>query len=196
MKILAGLGNPGRRYAGHRHNIGFMAVDSIVQRHGLSTYRRRFHGVISEGYIASERVLVLKPETYMNRSGTAVAEAVGFFKVALEDLIVFHDELDLAPGKVRVKLGGGTAGHNGLRSIGAHLGSDFKRVRIGIGHPGDKNRVHSYVLSNFAKAEAPLVEAVLAGIARGSEDLVAGRDAEFMNKVALAVQGVERRAES
>src|ERR1044071_1300691 len=153
LVLFVGLGNPGARYAGNRHNIGFMAVDAIARRHGIGPWRRRFQGVACEGPIGSPRALLLLPGTYMNESGRAVAEAAHFYKLGLTDIAVFHDELDLPPGKVRVKVGGGFAGHNGLRSISAHIGNDYRRVRIGIGHPGVKELVYPYVLSDFAKAE-------------------------------------------
>src|SRR5665213_1713203 len=149
----AGLGNPGERYAGNRHNIGFMAVQAIAKQHRIAPWRRKFQGVAVEGTIGAEKVLLLLPDTFMNETGRAVAEAAHFYKLTLADVVVFHDELDLPPGKVRMKTGGGIAGHNGLRSISAHIGNDYRRVRIGIGHPGDKDRVHGYVLSDFAKSE-------------------------------------------
>src|SRR5947207_3734261 len=153
MLLLVGLGNPGSRYAGNRHNIGFMAVDAIAKRHGIVPWRRRFQGVAVEGPLGGQRVLLLLPGTYMNESGRAVAEAANFYKLDLADIVVFHDEIDLAPGKVRVKTGGGVAGHNGLRSIAAHIGNDYRRGRIGVGHPGVKSLVEVYVLSDFAKNE-------------------------------------------
>ena len=156
MLLFVGLGNPGARHAGNRHNIGFMAVDAIAKRHGFPPWRRRFQGVATEGTLGSERVLLLLPGTFMNESGRAVEEAAHFYKIGLDDIVVFHDELDLPPGKLRVKTGGGVAGHNGLRSISAHLGNDYRRARIGIGHPGVKELVHSYVLSDFAKSEKGL----------------------------------------
>src|SRR5438552_7356379 len=161
MLLLVGLGNPGSRYAGNRHNIGFMVVDAIAKRHGIGPWRRRFQGVAAEGPIGAERALLLLPGTYMNESGRAVAEAAHFYKLGLEHIVVFHDEIDLAPGKVRVKTGGGVAGHNGLRSITAHVGNDYRRVRIGVGHPGDKDLVHRYVLSDFAKDERDWVAALI-----------------------------------
>jgi PTH1 family peptidyl-tRNA hydrolase len=156
--LFVGLGNPGARYAKNRHNIGFTAVDAIARRHGIGPWRRRFQGVACEGPIGSQRALLLLPGTYMNESGRAVAEAAHFYKLGLTDIVVFHDELDLPPGKVRVKAGGSDAGHNGLRSISAHIGNDYRRVRIGIGHPGVKELVYPYVLSDFAKSERPWVE--------------------------------------
>lgn len=188
MRLLVGLGNPGARYAGNRHNIGFMVVDKIARRHGVAPWRRRFHGVAAEGPIGPERALLLLPGTYMNDSGLAVAEAVRFYKLEAADVIVVHDELDLAPGKVRVKVGGGVAGHNGLRSVTAHIGNDYKRVRIGVGHPGDKDLVLNYVLNDFAKSERPWVETLCEVIADNAELLLKGADATFQNKVHLAMQ--------
>jgi PTH1 family peptidyl-tRNA hydrolase len=188
MQLIVGLGNPGSGYAGNRHNIGFMAVDAIAKRHGLGPWRRRFQGVAAEGPLAGERVLLLLPGTYMNESGRAVAEAANFYKLGLPDIAVVHDEIDLAPGKVRVKTGGGNAGHNGLRSISSHIGNDYRRVRIGVGHPGDKDLVHGYVLSDFAKSERPWVEALCGVIADNAALLAKGEDASFQNKVHLAMQ--------
>jgi len=186
--LLVGLGNPGSRYAGNRHNIGFMAVDAIAKRHGIGPWRRRFQGVAAEGPLAGERALLLLPGTFMNESGRAVAEAAHFYKLGLSDIVVVHDEIDLAPGKVRVKTGGGVAGHNGLRSISAHIGNDYRRVRIGVGHPGVKELVEAYVLSDFAKEERPWVEALCAVIADNAELLAKGQDASFQNKAHLAMQ--------
>src|ERR1700742_3849777 len=186
MLLFVGLGNPGDRYAGNRHNIGFIAVDALARRHGFPPWRRRFQGVASEGPLGGERVQLLLPGTFMNESGRAVAEAMDFYKVGLSDIVVFHDELDLPPGKVRVKTGGGVAGHNGLRSITAHVGNDYRRVRIGIGHPG-KERVLSYVLENFAKSEHGWVEALTEIIAGDAELLARGQDASFQNKVHLGM---------
>jgi PTH1 family peptidyl-tRNA hydrolase len=187
MKLFVGLGNPGARYAGNRHNIGFMAVDRIAADHGFAPWRKSFKGQVAEGRLGSEKVLLLKPETFMNLSGESVRAAMDFYKLAPADIVVFHDELDLAPGKVRVKQGGGHAGHNGLRSLHQHLGEGYGRVRIGIGHPGHKDRVSGYVLSDFAKAEAALVDDILRGISDGAEALAAGDAAGFQNKVALRV---------
>jgi PTH1 family peptidyl-tRNA hydrolase len=187
MKLLVGLGNPGPEHSRQRHNVGFMAVEAIAARHRIAPWRRRLRGEVAEGSLGAERVVLLKPMTYMNESGRSVGEAVRFYKLPLTDVIVLHDELDLAAGKVRVKLGGGVAGHNGLRSLAAGLGSrDFWRVRIGIGHPGDKERVLGHVLGDFHKSELPWVEEMLAAIADASHLLVAGDDGRFMNKVALA----------
>jgi peptidyl-tRNA hydrolase, PTH1 family len=187
MLLLAGLGNPGARYVGNRHNIGFMALQEIAKRHGIGPWRRRFQGVACEGSIGGVRSLLLLPGTFMNESGRAVAEAVHFYKLTPADVAVFHDEIDLPPGKVRVKVGGGIAGHNGLRSISEHIGNDYRRVRIGVGHPGNKDLVYPYVLSDFAKSERPWVEALLAILADNAELLVAGEDASFQNKVHLAM---------
>jgi peptidyl-tRNA hydrolase, PTH1 family len=188
MKLFVGLGNPGRAYAGQRHNIGFMAADAISRRHPFAPFRNRFQGQTSEGTIGNERVILLKPETFMNDSGRAVGEASRFYKIDLADIIVFHDEIDLLPAQLRVKLGGGNAGHNGLRSITDHVGNNYRRVRIGIGHPGDKARVHDYVLGNFAKTEQPWVEAMCEAIAANAGYLADGADNNFQNKVFLAMQ--------
>ncbi|HEY7301720.1 MAG TPA: aminoacyl-tRNA hydrolase [Xanthobacteraceae bacterium] len=188
MLLFVGLGNPGAQHANNRHNIGFMVVQAIARRHNFKPWRRRFQGVATEAAIGGERVLLLLPGTYMNESGRAVAEAMHFYKLALDCLAVFHDEIDLAPGKVRVKVGGGVAGHNGLRSISAHVGNDYRRIRIGVGHPGGKELVYGYVLSDFAKSERPWVEALCTIIAENAELLVKGQDATFQNKVHLAFQ--------
>lgn len=185
MKLFVGLGNPGAKYAGNRHNIGFMAVDRIAADHGFPGWKRAFQGQISEGRLGAEKVLLLKPETFMNLSGQAVQAAVAFHKLPLADIAVFHDELDLAPGKLRVKQGGGHAGHNGLRSIHAHLGEDYGRVRLGIGHPGHKDAVAAYVLHDFAKADMEWLDDLLRGISDGAEALAAGDSPRFMNAVAL-----------
>jgi peptidyl-tRNA hydrolase, PTH1 family len=188
VRLLVGLGNPGTRYTGNRHNIGFMVVETIARRHGVGPWRRRFLGVACEGPIGGERVLLLLPGTYMNESGRAVAEAAHFYKLPIEDIVVFHDELDLPPAKLRVKIGGGNAGHNGLRSISEHIGNDYRRVRIGIGHPGARELVEPYVLSDFAKADRPWVEALREAIADNAELIARGEDASFQNKVHLAMQ--------
>src|SRR5215216_516264 len=187
LVLFVGLGNPGASYTGNRHNVGFMAVEAIARRHGFGPWRRRFQGVAAEGSIGAQRLLLLLPGTYMNDSGRAVADAAHFYKLGMADLVVFHDELDLPPGKVRVKIGGGVAGHNGLRSISAHVGNDYRRVRIGIGHPGVKELVHPYVLSDFAKSERPWVEALCEAIADNAALLANGKDASFQNKVHLAM---------
>jgi len=184
MKLLVGLGNPGAAYARHRHNVGFMAVDAIAEAHGFAPWRAKFQGQVAEGRLGAERVLLLKPQTYMNLSGDSVRAALGFFKLEPADLVVFHDELDLAPGRVRVKTGGGTAGHNGLRSLDARLGPAFTRVRIGIGHPGDKRLVSPYVLGDFAKADADWLDDLLRGIAEGAPALAAGDAPGFLDAVA------------
>jgi PTH1 family peptidyl-tRNA hydrolase len=188
MQLFVGLGNPGSKYARNRHNIGFLAIDEIARRHGFAPWRRRFQGETSEGTLDHERVILLKPTTYMNESGRAVQEAANFFKLASGEVTVFQDELELPPAKVRVKVGGGIAGHNGLRSISSHIGNEYRRVRLGIGHPGVKELVHSYVLSDFAKDEAPLVAALCAAIADNAGLLATGRDSTFQNKVHLAMQ--------
>jgi PTH1 family peptidyl-tRNA hydrolase len=187
MLLFVGLGNPGAKHAGNRHNIGFMAVDAIMRRHGMSAWRRRFQGVASEGQIGAVRVLALLPGTYMNESGRAVAEAAHFYRLTPGEVVVFHDEIDLPPGKLRVKVGGGVAGHNGLRSITAHIGNDYRRVRIGVGHPGVKELVHAYVLSDFAKSEREWVAALCEIVADNAELLARGEDASFQNKVHLAM---------
>jgi PTH1 family peptidyl-tRNA hydrolase len=195
MLLFVGLGNPGAEHAGNRHNVGFMVVDAIRRRHGFDPWRRRFHGVASEGTLGGARVLLLLPGTYMNESGRAVGEAAHFYKLTPGDIVVFHDELDLAPAKVRVKTGGGIAGHNGLRSIASHIGIEFRRVRIGIGHPGAKELVYPYVLSNFAKDEREWVEALVSAIADNADILVNGEDASFQNKIHLAMdaKGLAKR---
>jgi peptidyl-tRNA hydrolase, PTH1 family len=185
MQLLVGLGNPGARYVGNRHNVGFMAVQEIAKRHGIGPWRRRFAGVACEGPIGGERVLLLLPGTYMNDSGRAVAEAAQFYKLAPGGITVFHDEIELPPSKVRVKIGGGIAGHNGLRSISEHIGNDYRRVRIGVGHPGHKDLVEHYVLSDFPKSERPWLEALIAILADNAGLLVRGQDASFQNKVHL-----------
>ncbi|MBM3570413.1 MAG: aminoacyl-tRNA hydrolase [Alphaproteobacteria bacterium] len=185
MLLLVGLGNPGTEHERHRHNVGFMALERIRARHRFGAERRRFHGALSEGALDGQRALALRPLTYMNDSGQAVGEAARFHKLEPAAIVVLHDELDLAPGKVRVKTGGGHAGHNGLRSLDAHLGKDYRRVRIGIGHPGDPARVHHYVLSDFAKAERVWLDALLDAIAEAAPLLAMGKDSAFASKVAL-----------
>lgn len=180
MKLIVGLGNPGARYAAHRHNVGFRAVDRLVGRAGLGAWRARFQGLVSAGEIGAEKVLVLKPETYMNESGRAVGEAARFLKVTTADIIVLHDELDLGPGRVKVKRGGGNAGHNGLRSITAHLDNEYTRVRIGIGHPGVKELVQHWVLSDFAKRDADWLDPLLDALADAMPHLVAGAPDRFL----------------
>ncbi|QIE40538.1 aminoacyl-tRNA hydrolase [Rhodobacteraceae bacterium SC52] len=185
MRLFVGLGNPGPQYAATRHNIGFMAVDRIADDHGFAPFRSKFNGLLTEGTLRGSKVMLLKPQTFMNLSGQSVAEAARFFKISLSDINVFHDELDLAPGKIKVKVGGGHAGHNGLRSIHSHLGPDYTRIRLGIGHPGHKDRVSPYVLGNFAKADQDWLDDLLRGISDGAADLAAGDSARFLNAVAL-----------
>jgi peptidyl-tRNA hydrolase, PTH1 family len=188
MRLFVGLGNPGGKYANNRHNIGFMAVDEIARRHGFGPWRRRFQGETSEGSLDGEKVVLLKPATFMNESGRAVQEAANFFKLSAGEITVFQDELELPPAKVRVKIGGGIAGHNGLRSISSHIGNEYRRVRLGIGHPGVKELVHGHVLSDFAKADMPWVEALCEAVADNAGLLTGKRDATFANKVHLALQ--------
>lgn len=183
MLIFAGLGNPGAQYAGNRHNIGFMAIDAIAREHRFGPFRAKFQALAAEGTIGTERVLLLKPTTFMNDSGRSLGEASRFYKVGVDAFVIIHDELDLEAGKLRVKVGGGNAGHNGLRSITALCGNDYKRVRLGIGHPGDKSLVHGYVLSDFAKAERPWVSALTDAVARDAALLASREDATFQNRV-------------
>lgn len=185
MQLWVGLGNPGSHYALHRHNVGFMAVDVIADMHRFSSWKKQFQGWTAEGRIGPEKILLLKPATFMNESGRSIRAAVDFYKLAAGDVTVFHDELDLAPMKVKVKRGGGTAGHNGLRSADAHIGPDFRRVRIGIGHPGHKDQVHAYVLSNYHKSENEALTDMLGAIGAEAEWLAKGDDGRFMNDVAL-----------
>ncbi|PTQ74414.1 aminoacyl-tRNA hydrolase [Celeribacter persicus] len=185
MRLFVGLGNPGAKYAGNRHNIGFMVLDRIASDHGFSPWRAKFQGQTCEGRLGRDKVILLKPETFMNLSGQSVGEAMRFYKLDPADVVVFHDELDLAPGKVRVKTGGGHAGHNGLRSIHQHIGADYDRVRLGIGHPGHKDRVAPYVLSDFAKADQDWLDDVLRGCSDGAPALADGEAAKFSNAVAL-----------
>lgn len=187
MKLIVGLGNPGAKYAGNRHNIGFMAVDRIAADHGFPPWKARFQGSATEGRLRDMRVMLLKPGTFMNLSGQSVGEAMRYLKIAPEDVIVLHDELDLAPGKCRVKQGGGHAGHNGLRSIHQHIGENYGRVRLGIGHPGHKDRVAPYVLSDFAKADQDWLDDLLRGISDGAEWLALGDGGRFQNAVAARV---------
>ena len=187
MKLFVGLGNPGAKYAGNRHNIGFMALDAIARAHARTPFRKQFQGEASEAVIDGEKVLLLKPLTYMNESGRSVGAAMQFFKLTLADVYVFHDELDLPPAKLRVKRGGGNAGHNGLRSISAHCGNDYARVRLGIGHPGVKEMVHPYVLNDFGKSEMGWVDDLCTIIADHAALLARADDATFQNKVHLAM---------
>jgi len=184
MRLLVGLGNPGDKYKNHRHNIGFMALDEIIERHNFSAPKNRWQSITYEGRIGSEKVIALKPQTYMNESGRAVGEAMRFFKASTTDVIVIYDELDLAFGKIKAKMGGGAAGHNGIRSISAHIGAEYTRVRMGIGHPGHKDRVHGHVLGDFAKAEQDTLHDMLNAVAKEAERLVNGDLPRFMSEVA------------
>lgn len=183
MNLFVGLGNPGKAFAGNRHNIGFMAVEALARAASAPPFRTKFQGLVSEVALAGERVVLLLPQTFMNESGRSVGEAARYLKIEPRDIVVLHDELDLAPGKVRVKTGGGNAGHNGLKSITAHVGNDYRRVRIGIGHPGDRALVHNYVLGDFAKSETPWVEALCHVIAANAALLAKGEDDAFQTKV-------------
>ncbi len=185
MKLIVGLGNPGAKYSGNRHNIGYMAVDRIAADHGFGPWRAKFQGQLAEGRLGDDKALLLKPETFMNLSGQSVNAALQFYKLSPADLIVFHDELDLVPGKCRLKTGGGHAGHNGLRSIHGHIGDAYARVRLGIGHPGHKDRVAAYVLHDFAKADQDWLDDLLRGISEGADDLARGAGDKFMSAVAL-----------
>jgi PTH1 family peptidyl-tRNA hydrolase len=187
MLVFAGLGNPGAKYANNRHNIGFMAVDAIHHRHDFPQWSKKFNAAISLGQLSGEKVLLLKPLTYMNLSGQAVGEALRFFKLGPSALVVFHDDLDLVPGKVRIKSGGGHGGNNGLKSIDAHIGKDYRRVRIGIGHPGAKERVTGHVLGEFSKTDEDWLNPVLDALAANAGLLADGQDSSFMNKLSLAV---------
>jgi len=193
MLLLVGLGNPGEKYRNHRHNVGFMAVDAIADEHGFGAARKKFQGDLREGEISGVKAIVLKPQTYMNDSGLSVGAAMRFFKLSPADVVVFHDELDLAAGKIKVKLGGGNAGHNGLRSIDEHIGNDFRRVRIGIGHPGDKSRVTGHVLGDFAKADHDWLDPLIAALAKSARFLADG-DARYATATAqLLVPPKEKR---
>lgn len=189
MKLFVGLGNPGAKYERNRHNVGFMAVDRIAADYRFGPFRRKFQGLVADGEIAGERILILKPETYMNDSGRSVGEAARFLKIAEADIVVFYDEIDLAPGKLKVKTGGGNAGHNGLRSITAHLGNDYVRVRIGVGHPGRKDLVAHYVLHDFSSADREWLEPMLEAISKSAERLAQGDQARFLSEVARATNG-------
>ncbi len=187
MLLLVGLGNPGPRHANNRHNIGFMAVDEIVRRYSFGAWRNRFQGQVAEGRVGGEKLLAMEPRTYMNLSGQAAGEALRYFKLEPDQVIVLHDEIDLKPGKVKVKQGGGAGGHNGLRSIDRHIGRDYWRVRLGVGHPGDKDLVHDYVLHDFAKADEIWLEKLLDAVAKELPLLIAGDDKAFMSKVNQAL---------
>jgi len=184
MKLWIGLGNPGPKYAANRHNIGWMALDRIAEDHGFAPWRAKFQGAVTQGDLGGERVILLKPETFMNLSGQSAGEAMRFYKLTPADVTVFHDELDLGPGKLRVKTGGGHAGHNGLRSLHQHIGDAYHRVRLGIGHPGHKDRVPGYVLSDFAKSDQAWLDDLIRGIADGAPELAKGDTGRFMNAVA------------
>lgn len=188
MLLFAGLGNPGAKYENNRHNVGFMAADAIARRHGFSPWSKKFQGLIAEGTIAGEKILLIKPQTFMNLSGQAVSEAMRFYKLQPGDLTVFYDELDLAAGKVRVKIGGGSGGHNGIRSLDQHIANAYRRVRIGIGHPGVKELVHGHVLGDFAKADAEWLDVLLGAIAENADKLAKGDDSGFMNKVTVSLR--------
>ncbi len=198
MQLWVGLGNPGEKYAGNRHNIGFMAVDRIAADHGFAPWRAKFQAELSEGRLGSEKIVLLKPMTYMNLSGQSVGEAMRFFKLEAPDVTVFHDEIDLAPGKLRCKAGGGHAGHNGLRSIHEHIGPHYDRVRMGVGHPGRKEAVPGWVLKDFAKHDAEWLDDMLRGISDGAAELAAGDAGRFMNAVARRMQPAkaEKKAEA
>lgn len=189
MQILVGLGNPGSQYAANRHNVGFMAVDAIHRRHGFGPWRRKFQAEISEGILDDEKCLLIKPQTYMNESGRAVSQAVRFYKLKPQDVLVIHDEVDLAPGKIRMKAGGGAAGHNGLRSIGAAIGNDFRRLRIGVGHPGVKEMVPIHVLHDFAKTDKVWLEPLIEAIADNAPLLGEDKDATFSNRIHEQIGG-------
>ena len=191
MFLIVGLGNPGAKYASNRHNIGFMAADEIHRRHGFSPSRAKFQGEIADGSIEGVKSLLLKPNTFMNESGRAVREAIQFYKIPLENIVVIYDELDLAPGKVKLKNGGGSGGHNGIKSLDAHIGKDYRRVRLGIGHPGDKAKVSNYVLGDFAKADQAWLEPLLDAVARNVGELAKGEDTAFTNKLALRLNSDE-----
>ena len=185
MLLFVGLGNPGAKHAGNRHNVGFMAVNRIAADHGFGPWKAKFQGLVSDGILSGTKIVLLKPQTFMNVSGQSVGDAMRFYRLTPADVTVFYDELDLAPGKVRVKTGGGSAGHNGIRSMDAHIGPDFRRIRLGIGHPGHKDRVSGYVLSDFPKADADWLADLLTGLSDGVLHLAAGDEARFLNAVAL-----------
>jgi PTH1 family peptidyl-tRNA hydrolase len=188
MLLIAGLGNPGPKYADNRHNVGFMAADAIHRRHSFSSWSRKFQGLLAEGSLAGEKVLLLKPQTFMNLSGQSVGETMRFYKLAPADLVVIYDEIDLAPGKVRVKTGGGAGGHNGIRSIDQHVGRDYRRVRIGVGHPGVKEMVMPHVLGDFSRADREWLEPLIEAVADNAPLLAKGEDSSFMNRVTLALR--------
>jgi peptidyl-tRNA hydrolase, PTH1 family len=191
MKLFVGLGNPGKDYARHRHNVGFMALERIAARHGFGPWKKRYHGLVAEAPIGGRRVMLLMPQTFMNDSGQAVGEAQRYLKIAEDDIYVFHDEIDLAAGKLKVKAGGGNAGHNGLRSITAHVGNEYARVRIGVGHPGAKDKVIGYVLHDFPKADQAWLDPMLDAIADAAGRLADGDDARFLTDVTRRLQGAQ-----
>lgn len=191
MKLFVGLGNPGREYAGNRHNVGFMAIDAIADAHGFGPWKRKFQGIACEGTLAGERILLLKPQTFMNESGRSVGEAARFLKIPVDEITVFYDEIDLAPGKLKAKSGGGNAGHNGLRSISAHVGNDYHRIRIGVGHPGHKHLVANYVLADFAKADREWLAPMIAAISNASPRIARGDLARFLADVSKELQNEE-----
>ncbi len=195
MWLFVGLGNPGQQYQKNRHNIGFMAVDAIVRRHNFSGWTKKFQGEVSQGDLNGEKILLLKPQTFMNLSGQSVQSAASFYKIAMDHIMVFHDELDLLPGKIRTKKGGGAAGHNGLKSIDAHLGQEYWRLRMGIGHPGNKDMVSPYVLGDFAKADETWLEPLLDAVGKHAERIVAGDMDGFMSKVAQDMPAPENKKE-
>jgi len=196
MKLFVGLGNPGPKYASNRHNVGFMALDRIAADHGFGAWRAKYQGQLGEGSLGGEKVILLKPETFMNNSGQSVGEAMRFYKLEPSDVIVFHDEIDLAPGKLRVKQGGGHAGHNGLRSLHAHISDAYHRVRIGVGHPGHKDAVPHFVLKDFSKADQDWLWPMLDGIADGAPDLAKGDAGRFQNAVALRLKPPRKKTEA
>jgi PTH1 family peptidyl-tRNA hydrolase len=187
VRLFVGLGNPGLEYRKNRHNIGFMVVDEVVRRHSFAPFRSKFQGQICEGIIAQKKVIVLKPSTYMNESGKAIQAAMVFYKLPIDDIIVFHDEMDLAAGKIRMKTGGGHAGHNGIRSIQSHIGADFQRVRLGVGHPGDKGQVVNHVLKDFSKTDHKWLDIMVEAIGENADLLIKGEDSSFMSKVSLTL---------
>lgn len=189
MRLIVGLGNPGDKYRNNRHNIGFLAIDEIARRHAFPPFREKFQGLIAEGSIGGERVLLLKPQTFMNSSGDSVHKALTFYKLALPDVTVIYDEIDLAPGKVRIKVGGGNGGHNGIRSIDPQIGKDYRRVRLGVGHPGNKDAVMHHVLGDFSKADHVWLDPLLQSLADNAGMLLSGDDSGLMNKLAIATQG-------
>jgi PTH1 family peptidyl-tRNA hydrolase len=196
MKLFVGLGNPGKEYARHRHNVGFMALERIAARHGLGPWKKRYRSLVAEGLIGGRRVMLIMPQTFMNDSGQAVGEAQRYLKVPERDIYVFHDEIDLAPGKLKVKTGGGNAGHNGLRSISAHVGNDYARVRVGVGHPGARDKVIGYVLHDFSKADQAWLDPMLEAIAESAPHLAGGDDARFLTDVTRRLQPVHSRAKA